>query len=149
MGLYIFMSVCPEDLQNEVSKILPYLATTLETFLLNRFPVLFLLKDSTLKSWVFHLKNHNSLENKQNNQYIFTVWKKLQFKSSQFPSCVEVYYYILNKNISVLKISNVSDVVSGIGKETALDLARRGARVIMACRNLEQANKVRGKQRLA
>ncbi|KAG8328158.1 retinol dehydrogenase 14 [Homalodisca vitripennis] len=32
---------------------------------------------------------------------------------------------------------------SGIGKETALDLARRGARVIMACRNMEQANKVR------
>lgn len=62
---------------------------------------------------------------------------------------MEVYSYILNKNISVLKIADVSDVVSGIGKETALDLARRGARVIMACRNLEQANKVRGKQRLA
>ncbi|XP_054289560.1 retinol dehydrogenase 14 [Macrosteles quadrilineatus] len=32
---------------------------------------------------------------------------------------------------------------SGIGKETALELARRGAKIIMACRNLEQANKVR------
>lgn len=34
---------------------------------------------------------------------------------------------------------------SGIGKETARDLARRGARVIMACRTLETANKARGK----
>jgi NAD(P)-dependent dehydrogenase (short-subunit alcohol dehydrogenase family) len=32
---------------------------------------------------------------------------------------------------------------SGIGKETARDLARRGARVIMACRTLETANKAR------
>lgn len=32
----------------------------------------------------------------------------------------------------------------GIGKETAKELARRGARVIMACRNLETANKARG-----
>lgn len=35
---------------------------------------------------------------------------------------------------------------SGIGKETARDLARRGARVIMACRTLETANKARGEQ---
>ncbi|XP_013174630.1 PREDICTED: retinol dehydrogenase 11-like [Papilio xuthus] len=32
---------------------------------------------------------------------------------------------------------------SGIGKETAKDLAMRGARVIMACRNIEMAEKVK------
>lgn len=31
----------------------------------------------------------------------------------------------------------------GIGKETALELARRGARLYMACRNYEKAEEVR------
>lgn len=34
---------------------------------------------------------------------------------------------------------------SGIGKETARDIAKRGARIIMACRNLDTANAVRSK----
>lgn len=33
---------------------------------------------------------------------------------------------------------------SGIGKQAAKELAKRGARVIMACRNLESANQVKG-----
>lgn len=37
---------------------------------------------------------------------------------------------------------------SGIGKETAKDLAKRGARVIMACRNLKSANLVKGESTL-
>lgn len=38
----------------------------------------------------------------------------------------------------------VTGCTSGIGKETAQNLANRGARVIMACRNVEAAEKVKG-----
>lgn len=34
---------------------------------------------------------------------------------------------------------------SGIGKETAKNIAERGARVILACRNIAAANQVKGK----
>lgn len=33
----------------------------------------------------------------------------------------------------------------GIGRETAKDIAKRGARIILACRNLNAANEVKGK----
>lgn len=32
----------------------------------------------------------------------------------------------------------------GIGRETAKDIAKRGARIILACRNLNAANEVKG-----
>jgi len=35
-------------------------------------------------------------------------------------------------------------VVAGIGKVTALELARRRARVILACRNVDSANETKG-----
>ncbi|OAD60211.1 Retinol dehydrogenase 14 [Eufriesea mexicana] len=37
----------------------------------------------------------------------------------------------------------ITGCTSGIGKETAKDIAKRGARLIMACRNMEAANKLK------
>ncbi|XP_046628826.1 retinol dehydrogenase 14 [Neodiprion virginianus] len=38
------------------------------------------------------------------------------------------------------KVVIITGCTSGIGKETAKDLAKRGAKIIMACRNLDSAN---------
>ena len=38
----------------------------------------------------------------------------------------------------------ITGCTSGIGKETARDLAKRGARIIMACRNTDTANQFKG-----
>lgn len=38
----------------------------------------------------------------------------------------------------------ITGCTSGIGRETARDIAKRGARLIMACRNLEMADKLKG-----
>lgn len=51
---------------------------------------------------------------------------------------------ILIPNVRVLNFFYLS-FFTGIGKETAKDMASRDARVIMACRNVTQAEKVKGK----
>lgn len=42
------------------------------------------------------------------------------------------------------KVVLITGANGGIGKETARDIAKRGARVILACRNLDSANEVKG-----
>ncbi|KAK1130317.1 hypothetical protein K0M31_018453 [Melipona bicolor] len=61
-----------------------------------------------------------------------------------------VYFYLQysfgvcrSKNKMYGKTVIITGCTSGIGRETAKDIARRGARLIMACRNLEAANKLK------
>ena len=46
---------------------------------------------------------------------------------------------MLNESINPIKTVVITGCNTGIGKETVLDLARRGARVIMACRDMDRA----------
>ncbi|CAH0770698.1 unnamed protein product [Bemisia tabaci] len=61
---------------------------------------------------------------------------------------VQFYNYLTKGRCTSTKRMDGKTVIitganSGIGKETAKELAKRGARVIMACRNLDSASKVR------
>lgn len=50
------------------------------------------------------------------------------------PALLESY----PQRLSVIFVFSISGSNSGIGKHTALDLARRGARVILACRDQQR-----------
>ncbi|XP_058838994.1 retinol dehydrogenase 14-like isoform X2 [Topomyia yanbarensis] len=65
-----------------------------------------------------------------------------------FVSLFKYYLYLTCGKITSSRNMEGKTVIitganSGIGKETARDLAKRGARIIMACRNMETAKKAR------
>lgn len=66
-----------------------------------------------------------------------------------FFSALRLYCYLtLGKCHSKAKMNGKTVLITGanggIGRETAKDMAKRGARVILACRNLNAANEAKG-----
>ena len=71
----------------------------------------------------------------QSNCYANVRFRKVKIKR---------FLFLVNTSDMEGKTVLVTGANCGIGKETVRDLAGRGARVIMACRNLDKANKARG-----
>lgn len=64
-------------------------------------------------------------------------------------SFLRLYCFLtLGKCKSRVKMNGKTVLITGanggIGRETAKDIAKRGARIILACRNLTAANEVKG-----
>lgn len=69
-----------------------------------------------------------------------------------FLTCVSILrlycYLTLGKCNSRAQMNGKTVLITGanggIGRETAKDIAKRGARIILACRNLDAANELKG-----
>ncbi|OXU27509.1 hypothetical protein TSAR_002325 [Trichomalopsis sarcophagae] len=80
---------------------------------------------------------------------IFVVIAALLIGGLVFLLCLLRLYVYLSTGVCKSKASMkgktvlITGCTSGIGRETARDLAKRGARIIMACRNVEAASKLK------
>ncbi|XP_043702807.1 dehydrogenase/reductase SDR family member FEY-like [Telopea speciosissima] len=68
------------------------------------------------------------------------LWEMKEIFGQKFLTCL-LPPYLLPNNVSGLSVI-VTGATSGIGLQTAQELAKAGAHVIMACRNTKAANKI-------